>query len=299
MSYISIKGVSKGFGSGESRTEVLSSIDLEIEEGELVAIVGYSGSGKSTLMNMLAGLVKPDTGEITVAGKPVTGPSAERGLVFQNYSLLPWLNVGENVAVAVDQVWGKENKKDRDSRIDRSLAMVNLSLAKHKKPAELSGGMRQRNSVARTLSMTPKILLLDEPLSALDALTRSVIQDQILDIWKKEQQTIVLITNDVDEGIYMADRIIPLSIGPAATFGPEFRVDLPRPRDRRTMLADQDIVKGRAEIIAYLLDQKEKERASSTAPALTLPNIKPMDISMARPTAFRGLRPRRKKKLKA
>ena len=299
MSFISLRNVSKGFGSGESRTEVLSDINLEIEQGEFVAIVGYSGSGKSTLMNLLAGLVQPDTGEVWVDGEIVDGPSAERGLVFQNYSLLPWLNVGENVAVAVDQVWSGESNDERDGRIDHSLELVNLALAKHKKPAELSGGMRQRNSVARTLSMTPKVLLLDEPLSALDALTRSVIQDQILDIWKREGQTIVLITNDVDEGVYMADRIIPLSLGPGATFGPETSIDLLRPRDRRTMLQDSGIVTKRADIISYLLDQKERERASSTAPAVSLPNIRPMDISMARPTAFRGLRPRRRKKLGA
>jgi len=293
-----MKGVSKGFGSGESRTPVLSDINLEVEEGEFVAIVGYSGSGKSTLMNLLSGLLFPDEGSVTVDNEKIKGPSAERGLVFQNYSLLPWLNVGQNVELAVNQVWAKEDRKERDRRIDLALERVNLSLAKHKKPAELSGGMRQRNSVARTLSMTPKVLLLDEPLSALDALTRSVIQDQILEIWEKEKQTIVLITNDVDEGIYMADRIIPMSIGPGATFGPEFPVALPRPRDRRTMLAEPEIVKNRAEIIAYLLDQKEKEKAAIDAPALILPNISPMDISMARPSRFRGMRPLPKKTLK-
>ena len=138
MSFISLRNVSKGFGSGESRTEVLSDINLEIEQGEFVAIVGYSGSGKSTLMNLLAGLVQPDTGEVWVDGEIVDGPSAERGLVFQNYSLLPWLNVGENVAVAVDQVWSGESNDERDGRIDHSLELVNLALAKHKKPAELS-----------------------------------------------------------------------------------------------------------------------------------------------------------------
>ncbi|MEM7386934.1 MAG: ABC transporter ATP-binding protein, partial [Verrucomicrobiota bacterium] len=159
------------------------------------------------------------------------------------------------------------------------------------------GGMRQRNSVARTLSICPKILLLDEPLSALDALTRSVIQDQILEIWESEKQTIVLITNDVDEGLYMADRIIPLSLGPGASFGPETVVDLPRPRDKRSMGADPAVHGMRNEIIRYLLAEKEKERAGSTALPVSLPNIRPMDISMAKPSRFRGLRPKRRKVL--
>lgn len=297
MAYIELKNVSKGYGSGESRSEVLSDINLEIEEGEFVAIVGYSGTGKTTLMNLLAGLELPDTGEVLVGGERVEGPSADRGLVFQNYSLLPWLTTAGNVALAVDEVYGKESKAERRERVAAALEMVNLSEASAKRPAELSGGMRQRNSVARTLSMRPKILLLDEPLSALDALTRSVIQDEILQIWSSEKQTIVLITNDVDEGLYMADRIVPLSIGPPATLGTETKVDLPRPRDRRLLGTGDDARAMRSGIISYLLEQKAKEAAASSKVAVSLPNIRPMDISMARPSRFRGLRPRRKKVL--
>ncbi len=297
MSYIQLNGVHKGFGSGAGRTEVLADINLEIEEGEFVAVVGYSGSGKSTLMNLLAGLETPDRGEVIVGGETVTGPSADRGLVFQNYSLLPWLTVGGNVGVAVNKVWGRHDKAGRERRVDEALAMVNLSLAKGKRPAELSGGMRQRNSVARTLSTKPKVLLLDEPLSALDALTRSNIQDQILDIKAQEEQTIVLITNDVDEALYMADRVIPLSLGPGATLGPETAVPFPRPRDRCLINADPEAFRLRAEIVDYLLSEKEKERSAGDAPQVALPNIRPMDISMAKPSRFRGLRPRRKKVL--
>ena len=159
--------------------------------------------------------------------------------------------------------------------------------------------MRQRNSVARTLSMRPKVLLLDEPLSALDALTRGVIQDQILNIWAAEKQTVVLITNDVDEGLYMADRIIPLSVGPGATLGPETVVDLPRPRDRRSLGVSEEARVLRSQIIAYLLDQKAKEESAASGLAVSLPNIRPMDISMARPSGFLGLRPKRKKILKS
>ena len=297
MAYIELKNVCKGYGSGESRAEVLDDINLEIEEGEFVAIVGFSGTGKTTLMNLLAGLEMPDRGEIKVAGETVDGPSADRGLVFQNYSLLPWLTTSGNVALAVNEVYSKESKAERQARVAEALEMVNLTPAAGKRPAELSGGMRQRNSVARTLSMRPKVLLLDEPLSALDALTRSVIQDQILDIWKSAGQTIILITNDVDEGLYMADRIIPLSIGPGASLGAETHVDLPRPRDRRTLGADLEAARMRTEIITYLLAQKELENSNSEAVPVSLPNIRPMDISMARPTKFRGLRPRRKKRL--
>ena len=297
MAYIELKKVCKGYGSGEARHEVLSDIDLEIEEGEFVAIVGFSGTGKTTLMNLLAGLESPDSGEITVAGEAVEGPSPDRGLVFQNYSLLPWLTTAGNVALAVDEVYSGEPKAQRQERVAAALEMVNLSEAAGKRPAELSGGMRQRNSVARTLSMRPKILLLDEPLSALDALTRSVIQDQILDIWKAENQTIVLITNDVDEGIYMADRIVPLSLGPGANLGRETVVGLPRPRDRRTLGSDTDATALRAEVISYLLGEKEREVGESGGSPVSLPNIRPMDISMARPSKFRGLRPRRRKRI--
>jgi len=297
MSYLQIKNVCKGFGSGSSRTEVLSNIDLEVEEGEFVAILGYSGTGKSTLMNLIAGLESPDSGEILVDGKRVEGPSPERGMVFQNYSLLPWLNVGSNVGVAVDEVWSGDSKARRETRIDDALAMVKLTDAKHKLPAELSGGMRQRNSVARTLSMRPGILLLDEPLSALDAITRAAVQDQILQIWKEDKQTIVLITNDVDEGIYMADRIIPLSMGPAASLGPETPVEIPRPRSRRELAGDLDVARMRNEIIDYLLSQKAKQNADQPTRSVSLPNIRPMDISMARPSNFLGLRPRPKKVL--
>lgn len=299
MAYIELNNVSVGFGSGTARTEVLSDINLHVEKGEFIALLGYSGVGKSTLMNLIAGLVKPDRGEVLVDGKPVTGPGPDRGLVFQNYSLLPWFDVYKNVGLAVDQVFCCASASERDSRIRKALARVNLSNALHKKPGELSGGMRQRNSVARTLSMNPGILLLDEPLSALDALTRSVIQDQILGIWEELGQTIFLITNDVDEGLYMADRIIPLSVGPPSTLGPETKVGKARPRDRREITTGTEYIGLREGIIEFLLHEKERERASSSHAVVTLPNIKPMDISRHRPSWFVGLRPKPKKELKS
>jgi len=292
MAYVELSGVSVGFGSGTARHEVLADLDLTVERGEFVAILGYSGCGKSTLMNLVAGLIEPDRGTVTVDGKPVKGPAPERGLVFQNYSLLPWLTVESNVAMAVDEAFSHESPGQRRERVEQAMAHVNLSDARHKRPGELSGGMRQRNSVARTLSMRPELLLLDEPLSALDALTRSVIQDQILEIREAEKQTVILITNDVDEGLYMADRIIPLSLGPVATFGPEVVVDRPHPRDRRALQSDTWYRERRQEVISFLLTEKDRELATTTSTSVSLPNVRPMDISRHRPGWFLGLRPK-------
>ncbi len=295
MAYIELNDVSVGFGSGTARSEVLTDINLHIEKGEFIAMLGYSGTGKSTIMNLIAGLTKPDKGDVIVNGERVDGPSPDRGLVFQNYSLLPWFDVYKNVELAVNEVYGKENRASRDEKVRTAVDRVNLTDALHKKPGELSGGMRQRNSVARTLSMNPDVLLLDEPLSALDALTRSVIQDQILGIWKELGQTIILITNDVDEGLYMADRIIPISVGPPSTLGPETKVSYSHPRDRKAITTGTEYQSLRSEVIDFLVSEKEKEKANSPTKAVTLPNIRPMDISRHRPNTFRGLRPRPKK----
>ena len=290
MTYLELSDVCKGYGSGEARTDVLESMNLKVEKGEFIAIVGYSGTGKTTLMNLMAGLINPDKGAVIFKGREVNGPSPDRGLVFQNYSLLPWLTVEGNVELAVNEVYSKESASDKKKRVHDAVAMVNLSPALSKRPSELSGGMRQRTSVARTLSTHPELLLLDEPLSALDALTRSVIQDQILDIWEAQQQTIILITNDVDEGLYMADRIIPLSIGPKATFGPELKVDIPRPRDRKAMNHDPLYKEMRNEIINYLLAQKESEFARSTARPVALPDVRPQDLTQGKKFSFFGSR---------
>lgn len=299
MAYIEINDVSVGFGSGTNRVEVLKGIDLHIEKGEFVALLGYSGTGKSTLMNLLAGLILPDKGEVLVNGERVTGPGRDRGLVFQNYSLLPWLDVYRNVELAVNEVFPHESKVSRAERVKVAIERVNLTPATSKKPGELSGGMRQRNSVARTLSMNPEILLLDEPLSALDALTRSVIQDQILSIWKELDQTTILITNDIDEGLYMADRIIPISVGPPATLGPETIVCSPRPRDRREIMSSPEYQVLRTDVISYLLAEKERERAASSTRAVFLPNIRPLDISRHRPGWFLGFRPQPRKTIQS
>jgi nitrate/nitrite transport system ATP-binding protein len=260
MAFLQLQNVSKGFGPPGRRTEVLHDIHLEVERGEFVAIVGYSGAGKTTLISLIAGLLKPDAGGIELEGKPVAGPGPERGVVFQNYSLLPWLTVYENVFLAVDAVFPRWPRSHKVDHAERFIAMVNLTAARNKRPAELSGGMRQRVSVARALAMDPEILLLDEPLSALDALTRATLQDEIERIWQRNHKTVVMITNDVDEGILLADRIIPLSAGPRATLGPAVTVDIERPRDRKALNHDPRFRAIRNHVIEYLLGSGNKPR---------------------------------------
>jgi nitrate/nitrite transport system ATP-binding protein len=286
MSFLSLKGVCKSYGSGAKRSDVLSNLDLEVAEGEFVAIVGFSGSGKTTLISAIAGLIQPDAGEITLKGKPVVGPGPDRGVVFQSYSLLPWLNVRGNVALAVDQVFASESSKERAARVDRYIAMVGLSHAAERLPSELSGGMRQRVAVARALAGNPEILLLDEPLSALDALTRAKLQDEIIEIWSRDKRTVVLITNDVDEAILLADRIIPLLPGPKATLGKEFKVDIARPRNRSLINQDPNFKRLRQEVTGYLMDVVAERSALSPTTARTLPNVVPITQMDKPPAAY-------------
>jgi nitrate/nitrite transport system ATP-binding protein len=283
MAFLELREVSKSYGKGPLRSQVLSSIDLQIEEGEFVAIVGFSGSGKTTLINMIAGLAKPDSGQVLLHGKPIEGAGPDRGIVFQNYSLLPWLTVAENVGLAVDTVQPQLSKQERQSVIERYVAMVNLTPALGKKPSELSGGMRQRVSVARALAINPEVLLLDEPLGALDALTRGTLQTEIERIWRRDRKTVVMITNDVDEGMLLADRIIPLTPGPGATLGPSFPVHLERPRDRTALNRDPEFRRLRNAVLGYLTEVREKARAKARADEpeikLSLPALRPRDLT--------------------
>lgn len=272
---LELNGVSKSYGTGAYRTEVLKDIDLQIMQGEFVAIVGFSGSGKTTLISLMAGLLQADAGVLRCHGKPVNGPGPDRGVVFQGYSLMPWMNVRQNVALAVDQVFKKTPKAERKARVEKYVRMVHLTPAMDKRPAELSGGMRQRVSVARALSAAPDILLLDEPLSALDALTRSKLQDEIIRIWDQEKKTVVLITNDVDEGIIMADRIIPLKPGPNATLGPEFLVTLPRPRDRTAINHSAEFKRIRREVTQYLMQVGSERISTVRDKVINLPAVLP------------------------
>jgi nitrate/nitrite transport system ATP-binding protein len=281
MALLELRNVCKSYRSNGQLTEVLSGIDLSIEEGEFVAIVGFSGSGKTTLISTIAGLTPPDSGEVLLRGKAVTAAGCDRGVVFQNYSLLPWLTVFGNVALAVDVVAKGKSKRERREQTLHYIDMVGLSHAVDRRPAELSGGMRQRVSVARALAMNPEILLLDEPLSALDALTRSRLQDEIEAIWRQQRKTVVLVTNDVDEALLLADRIIPLQPGPNATLGREFRVDIARPRDRRALNHDDAYRHLRNEITQYLLDMGRQRQNTGGSESNTLPEVVPITATKA------------------
>jgi nitrate/nitrite transport system ATP-binding protein len=268
---LQLTNVARTFGRGPDRVDVLRDVNLSVERGEFVAIVGFSGSGKTTLISLIAGLITADSGTVELNGTPVTGPGPERGVVFQNYSLLPWLTVYDNIALAVDQVFPQWSPAERQAHIERQIAMVNLTPAKTKRPAELSGGMRQRVSVARALAMNPEILLLDEPFGALDALTRATLQDELERLWEQDRKTVVLITNDLDEALLLADRIIPLTTGPGATLGPSFAVDAARPRDRKALAKDLAMKHLRRELTEWLLTvARGKPAVTAPVPQLAL-----------------------------
>ncbi len=286
MAFLELRNVCKSYGEGAGRTDVLDNVSLAMEEGEFVAIVGFSGSGKTTLISAIAGLIEPDRGEILLNGRQIEGAGPERGVVFQSYSLMPWLSVEGNIALAVDSVFADWPRDKRAAHVRKYIDMVGLSHAIDRKPAELSGGMRQRVAVARALAMMPQVLLLDEPLSALDALTRAKLQDEIEEIWRHERKTVILITNDVDEAILLADRIIPLDPGPNATFGPDFRVDIPRPRDRSAMNDNAQFIRLRADITAYLMQVgMESDNQQDDGPSL--PDVVPVTSRDYMPKAAR------------
>jgi len=265
---LQVNNIQKRFVTASGAREVLRDIAFEVAEGEFVCIVGYSGAGKTTLINLVAGLLQPDAGEILFEGRATDGPSLERSLIFQNYSLLPWLSALANVELAVAQRIPDARKSEVTERARRYLEMVKLGHALDRRPAELSGGMRQRVSLARGLAMEPKLLLLDEPLGALDALTRAELQEELIRIQQQERRTVLMITNDVDEAILLADRIIPMSAGPGATLGEPVTVRLRRPRDRRALNFDPNYQHARKQILTYLLSHGPGHRTSTVRPAL-------------------------------
>lgn len=271
MAVIELKNVCKSYGDGLSRKDVLNGIDLKVKEGEFLVLLGFSGTGKTTLINLMAGLERPSSGEVLFKGKPVTGPGPERGVIFQTYSLMPWLTVNGNVRLAVDTMFPRMSRADKAAKVDRYVEMVGLGHANARRPAELSGGMRQRVNVARALAMDPEVLLLDEPLSALDALTRANLADEIEQIWRRDQKTCVLITNDVDEAIMLGDRIIALN--PDGTLAEHFPVNLERPRDRSAMNTDEGFRSLRARITNHLMDVGVKARTEGSR---VLPNVSPI-----------------------
>jgi len=254
--YLKIDHLSKTFTRGSQSTEVLSDITLSIEKGEFVSIIGHSGCGKSTLLNIVAGLVSSTTGGVLLENREVNEPGPDRAVVFQNHSLLPWLTVYDNVRLAVDKV--SSSVKTRTERHDwtmHNLNLVQMSHAKDKRPAEISGGMKQRVGIARALAMEPKVLLLDEPFGALDALTRAHLQDSVMAIHERIGNTVMMITHDVDEAVLLSDRIVMMTNGPGATIGEILEVALPRPRVRLALAADPTYLKRRHRVLEFLYER--------------------------------------------
>jgi len=270
MAYLEIKGVGNsyrriatGASADSARLAVLSDINLAIDENEFVCIVGRSGSGKTTLISLIAGLLEPDRGEILLDGRSIDRPGPDRGVVFQNYSLLPWMNVFENVYLAVDAVAPHLAEAEKRNRAERYINLVNLGAAMKKVPRELSGGMRQRVAVARGLAMDPKVLLMDEPFSALDALTRATLQEELARIWIETRKTVVMITNDIDEAILLADSIYTLTSGPGATLGPAVRVETPHPRSRSQLIDEPAYQRVRRDTVNVLMSGRKRGATES------------------------------------
>ena len=251
--FIEIRDVEQTFKTAKGSFQALRDIHLNVAKGEFIALIGHSGCGKSTLLNLIAGLTTPTHGSLMCANREIKGPGPERAVVFQNHSLLPWLTCYENIYLGVERVFGKTESKARlKVRTDEALALVGLTPAAQKRPGEISGGMKQRVGIARALAMAPKVLLMDEPFGALDALTRARLQDELLAIVQKTESTVVMVTHDVDEAVLLSDKIVMMTNGPSATIGEVLSVDLPRPRNRVALAEDPKYVHYRKAVIDFL-----------------------------------------------
>jgi len=260
--YVQIENVSMVFDTKKGPFVALQDINFDVAQGEFVTLIGHSGCGKSTLLNLVAGLLKTNDGMLLCAGREINGPGPDRGVVFQNHSLLPWLTCFENVYLAVERVFGgKESKAKLKQRTLDALALVGLSHAEQKRPNEISGGMKQRVGIARALAMEPKVLLLDEPFGALDALTRAHLQDELMRIAQATHSTVMMVTHDVDEAVLLSDRIVMLTNGPAATIGDILGVDLPRPRDRLALANDAHYHSLRGQVLEFLYHRQLRSAA--------------------------------------
>ncbi|MBP0447644.1 ABC transporter ATP-binding protein [Roseomonas sp. SSH11] len=249
--FLDISDVTVAFG--RSRVPVLNGIDLKVRRGEYIAVIGHSGCGKSTLLNVVAGLLEATSGGVVLDGREVSGPGPDRAVVFQNHSLLPWLTCYENIRLAVDQTLSKQmSRAERHEWTLQNLALVRMTHAKDKRPGEISGGMKQRIGIARALSMKPKVLLLDEPFGALDALTRAHLQDQVMQIHADLGTTVMMITHDMDEAVLLSDRIVMLTNGPNARIGEILEVELKRPRNRLALATDARFIAARASVLEFL-----------------------------------------------
>ncbi|MET1077729.1 MAG: ABC transporter ATP-binding protein [Pseudomonas sp.] len=260
--FVELTQVSKDFETKQGRFQALADVTLSIARGEFVSLIGHSGCGKSTVLNLIAGLLEPSSGGLICNGREIDGPGPERGVVFQNHSLLPWMTCLENVHLAVERVFGaREGKAQLNARSLAALELVGLAHARDKYPNEISGGMKQRVGIARALAMEPKVLLLDEPFGALDALTRAHLQDELLRIVAQTRSTVVMVTHDVDEAVLLSDRIVLMTNGPAATIGGIITVALARPRDRLALADDPTYHRCRGELLAFLHRREQRPAA--------------------------------------
>jgi nitrate/nitrite transport system ATP-binding protein len=259
---VQIEKVGVTFETKKGPFVALRDIDLTVEEGEVVSLIGHSGCGKSTLLNLIAGLNKPSEGVLLCNGREIAGPGPERAVVFQNHSLLPWLTCFDNVYLAVERVFGRKEGRDKlKARTRSALAMVHMSHAEQKYPNEISGGMKQRVGIARAFAMEPRILLMDEPFGALDALTRASLQDELMGVMEQTGATVVMVTHDVDEAVLLSDRVVMMTNGPAATIGEILKVELPWPRDRLGLAHDPKFVDYRAALLEFLYQKQLKKAA--------------------------------------
>jgi len=259
---VKVENVGMAFETKKGRFVALQDVNLQIRTGEVVSLIGHSGCGKSTLLNLIAGLTLPTSGVMLCNGREIAGPGPERAVVFQNHSLLPWLTCFENVYLAVERVFGsKEGKVKLRERTAAALEMVHMSHAAQKLPHEISGGMKQRIGIARAFAMEPKILLMDEPFGALDALTRASLQDELIGVMEKTGATVVMVTHDVDEAVLLSDRVVMMTNGPAATIGEILEVKLPKPRDRLQLTHDPHFAECRGAILEFLYQKQMKKAA--------------------------------------
>jgi nitrate ABC transporter ATP-binding subunit len=257
-SFLAIDNVSKVYSTANGPFTVLEGVDLTVEEGEFVCVIGHSGCGKSTLLDMVSGFNQPTQGEVRLQGQPITRPGPDRMVVFQNYCLLPWKTAFENIYLAVKAVYPEKSKAEKVEIVQQHLAMVGLENAAHKKPHQLSGGMKQRVSIARALSIYPQVLVLDEPFGALDAITKEELQEELLQIWTKHQVTVMMITHDIDEALFLADRIVMMTNGPAAKIGEVVTVPFPRPRNRAQIMEDPQYYTLRNHALDFLFGGMEQ-----------------------------------------
>ncbi|CAM5180230.1 ABC transporter ATP-binding protein [Alishewanella longhuensis] len=268
-SHLELSQLGISFPTPKGPFVALQNVNLEIGKGEFISLIGHSGCGKSTVLNLVAGLLQASTGGVILNQKEVNAPGPERAVVFQNHSLLPWLNVYQNVELAVKQVFrGQKNKQEMRDWIEHNLALVQMSHARDKRPAEISGGMKQRVGIARALAMQPQVLLMDEPFGALDALTRAHLQDSLMDIQAQLNNTVIMITHDVDEAVLLSDRIVMMTNGPAATIGEILQIELPRPRNRIALADCATYNHYRHEVLSFLYEKQRKVEVLAKAEPL-------------------------------